>query len=305
MSNAHVEDTGEPVTEGSGPLIDPATMRPADEREAARTAFEREVGPPLRPHKPLSETWVTMFRRQSEGRDAAEWLAEFCKEIFENSSAMAFVGEGEYSPMVFNAAAEWSLWEGDDEKWTLREEVHAANAALIDPLPPDDVDDLLAATVNACIAECIAEDDRQRTKDRVISAGKGYAPGAGPHGSGGPRRPKWRAGRKIAFWNDLRDWMIATDGLGSSARWVCWILSTYADPMRMRANPSLETLQKATGLTRRTLIAATDELQDWGIIHKTPGKRGRGSSSTYQFLDDGEWAKGAGSPAQHVIGVRE
>jgi hypothetical protein len=122
-----------------------------------------------------------------------------------------------------------------------------------------------------------------------------------------PKAPKWKGARKIAFRNEVNDWWRALpkqDAPTAGARALLLVLIDFANPNTAIAWPALDTLVEVTGLSRHTVIAKVDELQDFGIIEVTRGRRGSGKSSTsqYRLLTDGEWGRGQGVVAPRNAG---
>jgi hypothetical protein len=129
-----------------------------------------------------------------------------------------------------------------------------------------------------------------------------------------PKSPKWKkgtAGRKLLMMREFRDWldtaqpMVRDDErLSAHARGVMWVLFSYANPKTMTTSCGLRTLQRVTGHGRATLIRLTDELQDFNIVTKLPGRPGKASAdntSRFVLRGDDDWGKGMGHVVPHAL----
>ena len=85
--------------------------------------------------------------------------------------------------------------------------------------------------------------------------------------------------------------MILASDLGSSARLVALVLSTHMDRNGASCFPSLTTLERETGLSRKTVWKSIDKLEEAGLLTR---ERGRGRSTRYRAL---------GAPVTYSVGA--
>jgi pyocin large subunit-like protein len=95
---------------------------------------------------------------------------------------------------------------------------------------------------------------------------------------------------------DAYRWAKEQDGLSSNRKFVLLMVADFYSEDDHRAWPSMQTLARLTGMSRRTVIRCIDQLEDCGLIEVEPwinADTGKQMSNRYYMPQYDPWSRAA------------